>query len=148
MSIKDVGLISDAVASLNKFANDGDFMHGFMHQQNIGPGGPPGSSSEKCVGNVMSEPVSLDTNQPGEGSRQAMSANQLAAKALRLRMEGKHEEAEELLVRYYFTLQHFLTSLFKIITKTCIYTMDLFLTLVASGTEYEMLRLFFFSFTL
>lgn len=99
VSTKDAGLISDAVASLNKFTNDGSFMDQVMHQQNIGSGGPLGSSSSKRDGNVMSEPVSLDTNQPGEGSKQAMSANQLAAKAMRLRMEGKHEEAEELLVR-------------------------------------------------
>lgn len=99
VSTKDVGLISDAVASLNKFANDGSFMHEVVHQQNIDTGGPLGSSYANCEGDVMSKSVSLETNQPGEASKQALSANQLAAKALRLRMEGKHKEAEELLVR-------------------------------------------------
>ncbi|CBI26380.3 uncharacterized protein LOC100264750 [Vitis vinifera] len=97
VSTKDVGLISDAVASLNKFANDGSFMHEVVHRQNIDTGGPLGSSYANCEGDVMSKSVSLETNQPGEASKQALSANQLAAKALRLRMEGKHKEAEELL---------------------------------------------------
>ncbi|XP_059461046.1 uncharacterized protein LOC132190161 [Corylus avellana] len=67
---KDAGLISAAVSSLNKFYNDGSFMREVFQRQN---------------------------NDPGESvSPSLSSANQLAAKALQLRVKGKHEEANKL----------------------------------------------------
>lgn len=95
-SNKDSDLISTAMASLNKFANDGNFMSEVIRQQNDDRGGSP----YNCERNVESEVVSLESQKPGESSavvNQGMSANQLAAKALQLRLKGKHEEAEKLL---------------------------------------------------
>ncbi|CAL5392560.1 unnamed protein product [Camellia sinensis] len=95
-SNKDSDLISTAMASLNKFANDGNFMSEVIRQQNDDRGGSP----YNCERNVESELVSLESQKPGESSavvNQGMSANQLAAKALQLRLKGKHEEAEKLL---------------------------------------------------
>lgn len=91
LSSKDAGLISAAVSSINKFSNDGNFMHEVFQQQNNDPGGF-----------VESESVSSRMSQSSEGSapdNDGLSANQLAAKALQLRMKGKHEEANKLLVR-------------------------------------------------
>lgn len=91
LSSKDSGLISAAVSSLNKFSNDGSFMHEVFQRQNNDPGGF-----------VESESVSSRMSQSSEGSaldNDGLSANQLAAKALQFRMKGKHEEANELLVR-------------------------------------------------
>uniref|UniRef100_A0A5B6ZK00 Putative CWF19-like protein 2 n=1 Tax=Davidia involucrata TaxID=16924 RepID=A0A5B6ZK00_DAVIN len=100
VSTKDAGLISSAVSSLNKFSNDGSFMREIMHQQNDDSGGSLGSSYTKCEKKVDSELVSLESEMPsGDGAaiKQALSSNQLAAKALQLRMKGKHEEAEKLM---------------------------------------------------
>jgi hypothetical protein len=60
----------------NKFYNDGSFMREVFQRQNNDPGS----------GFVETESVSS-------------SANQLAAKALQLRVKGKHEEANKLQVR-------------------------------------------------
>jgi hypothetical protein len=73
---KDAGLTSAAVSSFNKFYNDGSFMREVFQRQNNDPGS----------GFVETESVSS-------------SANQLAAKALQLRVKGKHEEANKLQVR-------------------------------------------------
>lgn len=94
-SSKDADFIKAAVSSLNKFNNDGSFMQKVLRQQNNDPGG-------SVEGNVESRFVSSQMNQPSEGSavaNDALSANQLAAKAFQLRMKGKHEEANKLLVR-------------------------------------------------
>ncbi|CAL5392554.1 unnamed protein product [Camellia sinensis] len=96
LSNKDSDLISTAMASLNKFANDGNFMSEVICQQNDDRGGSP----YNCERNVESEMVSFESQKPGESSavvNQGMSANQLAAKALQLCLKGKHEEAEKLL---------------------------------------------------
>lgn len=93
LSSNDAGIVSAAVSSLNKFSNDGSFIDKVLRQQNNDPIG----SSE---GNLESASVSSQTNQSGEGSavaNDALSANQLAAKAFQLRMKGKHEEANKLL---------------------------------------------------
>ncbi|KAF8401823.1 hypothetical protein HHK36_012769 [Tetracentron sinense] len=97
MSTEDAGIISAAVSSLNKFTNDGSFM-----LENKDADGSLGSSHTNYEGNehMESEMVSSETNNPNGNSpipKQVLSANQLAAKALQLRMKGKHEEAEKLL---------------------------------------------------
>ncbi|KAA8527717.1 hypothetical protein F0562_035414 [Nyssa sinensis] len=97
VSMKDVGLISSAVSRLNKFSNDGSFMHEIMRQQNDDSGG---SSYTKCEKKVDTELDLLESEMPsgvGSAIKQELSANQLAAKALQLRMKGKHEEAEKLM---------------------------------------------------
>ena len=91
LSSKDAGLISAAVSSLNKFSNDGSFMREVFQQQNNDPGGF-----------VEPESVLSRMTQTSAGSvpdNDGLSANQLAAKALQLRMKGKHEEANKLQVR-------------------------------------------------
>lgn len=101
MSTKDAGLISAAASSLNKFSNDGSFMSKVLDQQNNDPGGSVGSYGNQ-EGNVESKVASSEMNKPIENHAmlsEALSANQLAAKALQLRMKGKHEEADKLMVR-------------------------------------------------
>ncbi|CAN1279655.1 CWF19-like protein 2 [Linum perenne] len=71
VSANDAIIISSAASSLNKFANDGNFMNQVLGQTN-----DLGSSNE------------------------GMTANQLAAKALQLRLKGNHEEADKLMSRY------------------------------------------------
>ncbi|RDX63717.1 CWF19-like protein 2, partial [Mucuna pruriens] len=86
-------VISAAASSLNKFANDGSFMHGFVSKVS-------NNSDGSVLESVESDKVSLETNTPGERSaivKNEMSANQLAAKAMQLRLKGKHEEAEQLM---------------------------------------------------
>ncbi|KAK7357676.1 hypothetical protein VNO80_16971 [Phaseolus coccineus] len=86
MEAEGAGVISAAVSSLNKFSNDGSFMHDFKMSNN-------------SDGSILEE-VSVEANTPGERSAEVkneMSANQLAAKAMQLRLKGKHEEAEKLM---------------------------------------------------
>ena len=90
------GVISAAVSSLNKFANDGNFMHDFGSKMSNNSDGSVLESSEL-------EKVSLEANTPGERSvvvKNEMSENQLAAKVMQLRLKGKHEEADKLMVRH------------------------------------------------
>ncbi|CAK7338332.1 unnamed protein product [Dovyalis caffra] len=99
MSVKDAALVSAAASSLNKFTDDGSFMSKILGKQNKDSGGSVGSSSNQEE-NVESKVASCQMNKPSEGSllvKEALSANQLAAKALQLRMKGKHEEAEKLM---------------------------------------------------
>ncbi|CAK9183886.1 unnamed protein product [Ilex paraguariensis] len=100
MSTKDAGLISSALSSLNKFANDGSFMREVMHQHTNDSDASVGSSFTNYDRDVKSELVSLESEKLSEDGavvKPALSANQLAAKVLQLRMKGKHEEAEKLL---------------------------------------------------
>lgn len=87
-------VISAAASSINKFADDGSFMREFVSKSS----NSDGSALESI------EPVKLssEANTRGESSAEVkteMSANQLAAKAMQLRLKGKHEEAEKLMVR-------------------------------------------------
>ncbi|GMH18850.1 hypothetical protein Nepgr_020691 [Nepenthes gracilis] len=95
MPNRDAELISSAVSSLNKFANDGSFMHKVVSMQNKATGDSNDDPDTNAKGTVNSE---LDL--PEKNTSDAdwhLSANHLAAKALQLRMKGKHEEAEKLL---------------------------------------------------
>ncbi|XWS53860.1 hypothetical protein CRYUN_Cryun10bG0036500 [Craigia yunnanensis] len=92
---KDAGLIS----AENKFDNDGKFMQEFLHKQ----GNDTGifGSHTNHDGNVDSEVVASETNKPSKAAtmlKDTLSTNQLAAKALQLRLKGKYEEAEKLLL--------------------------------------------------
>ncbi|KDP45651.1 hypothetical protein JCGZ_17258 [Jatropha curcas] len=96
---KDESLISAAVSSLNKFADDGSFMSKVFSQQNNDPSCSVGSQTNQDE-NVELKVASSELNKPSEGFttvKEALSANQLAAKALQLRMKGKHEEADKLM---------------------------------------------------
>lgn len=85
MSAESTSIVSASVSSINKFSNDGSFMDKFTQKQ---------SEKPAHTGSVQSDEVS-----PGKSSivKESQSANQLAAKAMQLRMKGKHEEAERLL---------------------------------------------------
>ncbi|GAB4850975.1 hypothetical protein Ancab_030271 [Ancistrocladus abbreviatus] len=95
MSNRDAGLISSTISSLNKFNNDGSFMDKVASMQSKDQGGSCDDPDTKSEGILNSE---LDASEKKtiEG-KQPLSANQLAAKALQLRIKGKHEEAERLL---------------------------------------------------
>ncbi|XP_042486715.1 CWF19-like protein 2 [Macadamia integrifolia] len=101
MSSEDAGLISVAASSLNKFANDGSFILEFSHHQNKDDGSMGSSHAnyerDKYTDSAV---VSSKTDKPSEDSpvvTQGLSVNQLAAKALQLRLKGKNEEAERLM---------------------------------------------------
>uniref|UniRef100_A0A6N2MSN5 Cwf19-like C-terminal domain-containing protein n=1 Tax=Salix viminalis TaxID=40686 RepID=A0A6N2MSN5_SALVM len=99
MSTKDAALVSAAASSLNKFSDDGSFLNKILGKQNKDAGSSVGSYPNQEE-NVESKVASPEMNKPSEGSllvKEALSANQLAAKALQLRMKGKHEEAEKLM---------------------------------------------------
>ncbi|KAI3469702.1 hypothetical protein Pfo_026365 [Paulownia fortunei] len=98
LSTEDTALVSAAMSSLNKFSNDGNFMDGFMQKEEDNSGDPSNSSKFEARAEPKSVEFALGENKEDAGTvKPAMSANQLAAKALQLRMKGKHEEAEKLL---------------------------------------------------
>ncbi|KAG2401287.1 uncharacterized protein HKW66_Vig0196770 [Vigna angularis] len=93
MVAEGAGIISAAVSSLNKFSNDGSFMQNFGSKMS-------NNSDGSVFESVELEEVPLEANTPVERSAEVkneMSANQLAAKAMQLRLKGKHEEAEKLM---------------------------------------------------
>ncbi|WCJ34893.1 CwfJ-like family protein [Euphorbia peplus] len=99
VSAKDADLISAAASSLNKFEDDGSFMSRIASQQNNDPAGSFSSSTNRDE-NVGSKLTSSEMDKPTESItrvNETLSANQLAAKALQLRMKGRHEEAEKLM---------------------------------------------------
>ncbi|KAJ8765166.1 hypothetical protein K2173_011426 [Erythroxylum novogranatense] len=94
----DGGLISAAATCLNKFANDGSFMTEVLCQQNsdiCSSGGSQMNHETKIETNSALHEV--EANEGGVVTKEGLSANQLAAKALQLRMKGKHEEAQKLM---------------------------------------------------
>ncbi|KAL2463538.1 CwfJ-like family protein [Forsythia ovata] len=100
MSTQDSALVSAAMSSLNRFANDGSFMHGFVLQKNDNSVDHSNSSRTKSEERAEPKSVGYESEETKEDAsivKPAVSANQLAAKALQLRMKGKHEEAEKLL---------------------------------------------------
>ncbi|XP_022158360.1 CWF19-like protein 2 homolog isoform X2 [Momordica charantia] len=93
-SSKDAGFISLAMSSLNKFSDDGSFASEFLIQQSENANDDPTKTK------VQSELVfskSEKSNEDSVSAKDAMSANQLAAKAFQLQMKGKHDEAQKLL---------------------------------------------------
>ncbi|XP_011091156.1 CWF19-like protein 2 [Sesamum indicum] len=95
LSTEDTALVSAALSSLNKFSNDGRFMDAFMHQKT---GDPSNSLNFEGRGGPTSDGIVHGETKDDAGTvKPDMSANQLAAKALQLRMKGKHEEAEKVL---------------------------------------------------
>ena len=89
----DSRIISDALSSLNKFSNDGSFMAKINAHQD---------SDSRVSESGTSEIVKSEKE--NEVSIQGLTTNQLAAKAMQLRLKGKHEEAEKLLVRIHLFL--------------------------------------------
>ncbi|KAH9682199.1 hypothetical protein WN943_028999 [Citrus x changshan-huyou] len=99
MSARDANIVSAAFSGLNKFENDGSFMREFSRQPGKDPGGPV-DSNPNDEGNVESEVVLSEIQVPSESTvmiEEGLGANKLAAKAMQLRLKGKHGEAEKLL---------------------------------------------------
>lgn len=122
LSAEDSALVSAAMSNLNRFSDDGNFMAKFM------------SKEEKCGDHSISsnfeareESTSVDfasRENKEDGGTPPMTANQLAAKALQLRMKGKHDEAEKLLVIIIIPVQSFFLSFFffrSCISSSCSY---------------------------
>lgn len=101
VSSRDAGLISAAVSSLNKFSDDGSFASEFLRQQSENT---KGDSVNTKVQSELVVPTSEKPNEDCVSTKDAVSANQLAAKAFQLQMKGKHEEAQKLLVGQVFSL--------------------------------------------
>ncbi|KAL8525067.1 hypothetical protein ACS0TY_014608 [Phlomoides rotata] len=97
LSAEDSALVSSALSSLNKFSNDGNFLAQFESKEE-----KSGDDSKLSMSEARPEPKFAEFESGGKKDDSgalgpAMSANQLAAKALQLRMKGKHEEAEKLM---------------------------------------------------
>lgn len=91
--------LSAAVSSINKFTNDGSFMNEFTRGKDCDSGGSLHSSNLKTE--VLESKEVEESQENAESMKPALSANQLAAKALQLRMKGLHEEAEKLMVNIF-----------------------------------------------
>ncbi|KAF9596575.1 hypothetical protein IFM89_012306 [Coptis chinensis] len=94
----DTQLISAAASCLNKFTNDGSFMRVVACQQRRNADGPIHTDLEGDK-QLRSDIMSTGTNKStgGNPDETGLCANLLAAKAMQLRLKGKHEEAEKLL---------------------------------------------------
>ncbi|KAI4382666.1 hypothetical protein MLD38_008602 [Melastoma candidum] len=95
MPSKDAAVISAAVSSLNKFSNDGSFMQEALRQSRENAG-----VSSSCEPATNEKPNLNESNKLSEvipELPEGLTANQMTAKAMQLRMKGKHEEAEKLL---------------------------------------------------
>ncbi|XP_031494432.1 uncharacterized protein LOC116260324 [Nymphaea colorata] len=95
-------LISSAASGLNKFTNDGSFLQSFNLRQPKDAEVIATSATADTTETEKREPHFVSTNfnvnqEYNSTGSHTMSANQLAAKVLQLRMKGKHEEADELL---------------------------------------------------
>ncbi|KAL8121858.1 uncharacterized protein LOC141659307 [Apium graveolens] len=91
MSTEDASLVSSTLASLNKFSNDGTFMSEVSSQRSV-------DSGAKRDRERKSDIVQTDSPKLGDSVvKPEMSANQVAAKVMQLRMKGKHQEADNLL---------------------------------------------------
>lgn len=95
MRSEDAALLSNALSSLNKFSNDGNFMSEFVNQHKKAECGSQDATSSKS--DAIQEAESDSALVKRREEKQPLSANQLAAKAMQLRLKGKHEEAEKLL---------------------------------------------------
>ncbi|CAM0876138.1 unnamed protein product [Alopecurus aequalis] len=94
MSSEDRTLISSALASINKFSNDGSFMERI---NNAGSKNANVSSVEVDEQRDSEQKSHKESSKkPSSVNTQNLNANQLAAKILQLRMKGKHEEADQL----------------------------------------------------
>ena len=102
MSSEDRTLISSALASINKFSNDGSFMERINNA---------GTKNANVLSVEVDEQRDSEQKSHKESSKksssvntQNLNANQLAAKILQLRMKGKKEEADQLSVSVSYIL--------------------------------------------
>ncbi|KAL1535735.1 CWF19-like protein 2 isoform X5 [Salvia divinorum] len=97
MSAEDSALVSAAMSNLNKFSNDGNFMAAFMNKEEKSVDHSSSSQFEAREDSASVDFAFRENKEDVGTSGPPMSANQLAAKALQLRMKGRHDEAEKLL---------------------------------------------------
>lgn len=99
ISNADAGLIATAISSVNKFSNDGNFMRDFLHEKSGDSSHAPDTSNPKSEVLESKRDLSVyeKTNEDAKNIEPALTANQLAAKVMQLRMKGMHDEAEKLL---------------------------------------------------
>lgn len=113
VSVEDANLISQAASSLNKFSDDGSFMEEVLRKQRNDSA--VAFSASVCEG----EPVMHKVSEPSEAVREilneGLSANQLAAKALQLRMKGKHDDAQKLMVLKYISCLWLALFIFNVV---------------------------------
>lgn len=88
MSGKDGGVLSSAMSRINKFSNDGSFMREMMTKKNEDSVASLDEESERKV--ETKSVSSLEKPSADAVGKVALSANQLAAKVMQLRMKGKH----------------------------------------------------------
>lgn len=86
---EDSKLISEAAAHLNKFTNDGSFMKQMLSKQK-------NESVEPREDHISEAENKKDGGLGTLPNIESLSVNQLAAKALQLRLKGKLEEAQKL----------------------------------------------------
>ncbi|KAG2302465.1 hypothetical protein Bca4012_060770 [Brassica carinata] len=86
---EDSKLISEAAAHLNKFTNDGSFMKQMLSKQKS-------ESVEPREDHISDAETKKDGGVGTLPNMESLSVNQLAAKALQLRLKGKLEEAQKL----------------------------------------------------
>ncbi|KAJ6826260.1 CWF19-like protein 2 [Iris pallida] len=101
MSSEDSSLIASALSGLNKFSNDGSFMDSVSHLQVNGADGSSsspraGKEVKNHRGNDLGSSEIRNSSEVSSVNIQGLTANQLAAKVLQLRMKGKVAEAEKL----------------------------------------------------
>ncbi|CAH8330385.1 unnamed protein product [Eruca vesicaria subsp. sativa] len=95
---EDSKLISEAAAHLNKFSNDGSFMKEMLDKQK-NESVETGETRGDHRSDMEQKTLTSATKKDGEGTlnnMESLSVNQLAAKALQLRLKGKLEEAQKL----------------------------------------------------
>ncbi|XP_057771385.1 LOW QUALITY PROTEIN: uncharacterized protein LOC130991285 [Salvia miltiorrhiza] len=97
LSAEDSALVSAAMSNLNKFSNDGNFMAAFTSKEEKHVDQSNSSNSEARAESTSTDFAFRENKEDVGTSGPPMSANQLAAKALQLRMKGRHDEAEKLL---------------------------------------------------
>jgi hypothetical protein len=98
ISSEDQALITSAVASINKFSNDGSFMEKISNIEGKNANVSTSTAVEKSEMDRNRKLVKESSTKAPALSTKKLNANQLAAKILQLRMKGKHEEAEQLSV--------------------------------------------------
>ncbi|KAJ0780826.1 putative cwf19-like protein [Helianthus annuus] len=99
MSVKDAGVVSYALSSMQKFTNDGSFMQQFKSQQQQQEKQNDDSCTDRNTHIMPDVSKSKEPLSSTADVKPALSANQLAAKAMQLRLKGKHDEADKLLKR-------------------------------------------------
>jgi len=101
ISSEELALISSAVASLNKFSDDGSFMEKISNLESNNTNASAVSSSVITDEQRDNRQRSLkeSSSKVQLVSTQTLNANQMAANILQLRMKGKYREAEQLSVR-------------------------------------------------